>query len=236
MAEKVNKNAVKQAIIEVGKKLWIREYVAANDGNISVRLPGGTILTTPTGVSKGALTKRMIIEVDETGRVISRGGRYQPSSELKMHLEVYKNRSDVNAVIHAHPAYSTSFAVAGIPLNQYVLPEAIIHLGTVPLAKYGTPSTTELSDSITPYLSKCNVMLLANHGVLTLGSDLEKAYFMMETIEHSARIYSLAMRLGNVNMLGDEEIKKLIQLRKNLKVSSRAFYEKTCEENANRKK
>ena len=132
-----NEWELKNLIIEMGRRIWIRGYVASNDGNISVKMSDNEILTTPHGVSKGFMTAEMIIRVDKTGKVLSGNSKYHPSSELKMHLEAYKERPDIKSVIHAHPPYATSFAVAGIPLNKCVLPEAVISIGAVPLTKYG---------------------------------------------------------------------------------------------------
>src|SRR4030042_2272993 len=159
MAE--NEWALKQLMIEIGKRIWTRGYVAANDGNFSVRMDDGAVLTTPTGVSKGFMTTEMIIKMSMDGEVISKNRTYRPSSEVKMHLEVYHQRDDIRSVIHAHPPYCTSFAVAGIPLNRCVLPEAVITLGAVPIAPYGTPSTREIPDSIKPLIQNSDAVLLA---------------------------------------------------------------------------
>ncbi len=157
---------IKQLMVEIGRRIWTRQYVAANDGNISVRLDSDEILTTPTGVSKGFMTTDMIIKVDAKGKVITGNANYRPSSELKMHMEVYRERPDINSVVHAHPTYATSFAVAGIPLNKCVLPEAILVIGSVPIAKYGLPSTMEIPDSIREYIKNSEAILLENHGAL----------------------------------------------------------------------
>lgn len=212
-----NESEIKRLILEIGRRLWSRGYVASNDGNITARINDREVLTTPTGVSKGFMTPDMIIRIDMDGKVLSSSRKYRPSSEVKMHLEVYRRREDVKAVIHAHPPYCTSFAVAGIPLNQCVLPEAILTLGAVPIAPYGTPSTNEIPDSIKPYVEKSDAVLLANHGALTLGVDLLTAYHRMETLEHSARIVFLAMQLGNVNIISEKEVEKLMDLREKLK-------------------
>jgi L-fuculose-phosphate aldolase len=154
---------LKKQIIEIGKRIWMRGYVAANDGNISVMLNDDEVLMTPTGVSKGFMTVEMIIKVDKIGKVISGNAKYRPSSEAKMHLEVYKERPDVKSVVHAHPPYATSFAVAGIPLTRSVLPEAVIAIGAVSIAKYGLPSTMEIPDAIREHIKKSDVVLLENH-------------------------------------------------------------------------
>ena len=210
-----NELEIKQLMVEVGRRIWTRGYVAANDGNMSVRLNGNEFLTSPTGVSKGFMNTDMIIKVDSKGKVLSENADYKPSSELKMHMEVYKERPDVNAIVHAHPAYATSFAVAGIPLNKCVLPEAILTIGAVPIVEYGLPSSKEIPDSIREHIKNSDVVLLENHGALTLGDDLLNAYYKMETLEHTADIIWKAIQLGNVNVLSEPERDRLVALRDN---------------------
>jgi len=193
-----NEWELKKLFVEIGKRIWTRGYVAANDGNMTIRLNETELLTTPTGISKGFMTSDMIIKVDYDGNVISGNPNYRPSSEVKMHIDVYNERPDINAVVHSHPPYCTSFAVAGIPLDKCVLPEAIIVIGAVPIAKYGLPSTDEL---------------LENHGALTLGTDLLSAYHKMETLEHTANIVWNAIQLGNLNVLPENERDRLLTLR-----------------------
>ena len=221
-----NEWELKNFIIEIGRRIWTRGYVASNDGNISVKLNDHEILTTPHGVSKGFMTKEMIIKVDTTGKVISGDPKYHPSSELKMHLEVYKERPDVKSVVHAHPPYATSFAVAGIPLNKCVLPEAIIIIGAVPTAKYGLPSTMEIPDAIREHIKNSDAILLENHGALTLGSNLLNAYHNMETLEHTASIVWKAIQLGNINVLPENERDRLMSLREKFKLQGRVA---TCD-------
>jgi L-fuculose-phosphate aldolase len=217
----VNEWELKRQIVEIGKRIWTRNFVAANDGNITVKLNDRELLTTPTGVSKGFMTTDMIIKVDSTGKVISGSAGYKPSSELKMHLEVYKERPDVKSVVHAHPPFATSFAVAGIPLNKCVLPEAILVIGAVPTAKYGLPSTMEIPDSIREHIKHSDVILLENHGALTLGTDVLNAYHKMETLEHTANIISKAIQLGNLNVLPAYERDRLLALRDNYGLQGR---------------
>ena len=205
---------LKNLIVEIGRRIWVRGYVASNDGNISVKISDNEIFTTPHGVSKGFMTAEMIIRVDKNGKVLSGKSKYHPSSELEMHLEAYKERPDIKSVVHAHPPYATSFAVAGIPLNKCVLPEAAIVIGAVPLAKYGLPSTSELVDTLREHLKTSNAVLMANHGAVTLGTDLSSAYYTMETLEHTASIVWKAIQLGNVNVLPEHERDRLMDLRK----------------------
>jgi L-fuculose-phosphate aldolase len=216
-----NEWALKQLIIEIGKRLWTRGYIASNDGNITIRLSEKEVLTTPTGVSKGFMTPDMIIKMDMDGKILTPGSKFQPSSEVKMHMEVYRQRPDINSVVHAHPPYCTSFAVAGIPLNKCVLPEAILTLGAVPIAPYGTPSTREIPDSVKPYVERSDAILLANHGALTMGVDLLTAYHRMETLEHSAAIVFLAIQLGNVNIIPENQVEKLMELREKMNIPGR---------------
>ena len=211
----------KKMILNIGERLWQRGYIAANDGNISIRINDNEVLTTPTGVSKGFMTQDMIIKINMDGKVIASNSKYKPSSEVKMHLEVYRNREDVNSVVHAHPPYCTSFAVAGIPLDRCVLPEAVITLGAVPIAPYGTPSTMEIPDSIKNFISDTDAVLLANHGALTLGKDIVTAYHRMETLEHAAEIVFIAINLGNVNMIPEEKVGELMEVRENMNIPGR---------------
>ena len=221
-----NEWEIKKLIIEIGRRIWIRGYVASNDGNISVRLNDNELLTTPTGVSKGFLTDDMIIKTDMNGKVISGNPKYKPSSEVKMHIEVYKERPDIKSVVHAHPTYATSFAVAGIPLNKCVLPEAVIVIGAVPTAKYGLPSTMEIPDAIREHIKNSDAILLENHGALTLGSDLLNAYHKMETLEHTANIIWKAIQLGNMNVLPEFERNRLMGLREKFNLQGRVA---TCD-------
>ncbi len=216
-----NEYELKKQIVEIGKRIWQRGYVAANDGNITVMLNDKELLTTPTGVSKGFMTEDMIIKCDLNGDVIKGNPKFRPSSEVKMHLEVYKERPDIKSVVHAHPPYATSFAVAGIPLDKCVLPEAIIVIGSVPIAPYGLPSTMEIPDRMKPFIKTSDAILLENHGALTLGSDLLNAYHKMETLEHTASIVWKSIQLGNVNVMPGEERDRLMTLREKFNLSGK---------------
>jgi L-fuculose-phosphate aldolase len=198
-------------IVEVGRRLWERGYVASNDGNISVRLDEQRLITTPKSVSKGFMTPDMMVITDLDGKKIS--GERDPSSELKMHLEVYRNRPDARAVVHAHPPTATGFAVAGIPLDRPVLAEVITTLGSIPIAAYATPSTEELPAAVRKYVKAHDGMLLANHGALAIGPDVLSAYYRMETIEHFARISLVARTLGREHVLSRDEVERLQGLR-----------------------
>ncbi|WP_338825540.1 Methylthioribulose-1-phosphate dehydratase [Moorella humiferrea] len=212
---------IRQDICEVGRRIYAKGFVASNDGNISVRIGENEVLTTPTGVSKGFMTPDMIIKVDLEGRKIAGNANLKPSSEIKMHLDVYRHRPDVRAVAHAHPPVATAFAVAGIPLDKPVLPEIIISLGAVPIARYGTPSTEEIPLAVREYLDKYDAVLLENHGALTMGTDVYNAFYKMESIEHFAKISLAARQLGGERVLPCEEVEKLLQIREKLGVSGR---------------
>lgn len=199
-------------IVEVCKRLYQKGFVASNDGNVSVRLSDKEILATPTGMSKGEITSNQLIKVNIDGEIIE--GFLKPSSELKLHLHIYKSRPDVKSVVHAHPPISTGFAVAGIALDQMAIPEVIATLGTVPLAPYATPSTEELAHTVDGYIEKCNAILLSNHGVVTVGTDVFSAYYTMERVEHSAYIIWVARSLGGEKPLSQENINKLLEIRK----------------------
>ena len=210
---------IKKEICEVGHKLYALGFVAANDGNISVKINDHEYYCTPTGVSKGSLTPDMIIKVDENGKKLE--GKLNPSSEIKMHMRVYRDRPDVTAVVHAHPPIATAFTVADIPLDQYILPEAVLTIGEVPTCDYGTPSTMEIPDSLAPYIQNHDAFLLRNHGALTVGCNLTKAQFVMEEVEFNARICKYAMELGAVHEIPTEQLKKLMDLRKKMNLPGR---------------
>ena len=210
---------IKKEICEVGLKLWQKGFVAANDGNISVKISENEYYCTPTGVSKASLTPDMIIKVDRDGKKLE--GKLNPSSEIKMHMRVYRERPDVNAVVHAHPPVATAFTVADIDLDQYVLPEAVLTIGAVPTCDYGTPSTMEIPDSLDPYLQDHDAFLLRNHGALTVGCNLTKAFFVMEEVEFNAVICKHAMDLGAVHEISNDQLKKLMELRKKMGLPGR---------------
>ena len=210
---------IKKEICEVGLKLWQKGFVAANDGNISVKISDNEFYCTPTGVSKASLTPDMIIKVDKDGKKLE--GKLNPSSEIKMHMRVYRERPDVTAVVHAHPPVATAFTVADIDLDQYILPEAVLTIGDVPTCDYGTPSTMEIPDSLDPYLQNHDAFLLRNHGALTVGCNLQKAFFVMEEVEFNAVICKHAMELGAVHEIPGSELKKLMDLRKKMNLPGR---------------
>ena len=198
-------------IVEVGRRMYARGYTASNDGNISVRHGDDRLLMTPKNVCKGFMTPDMMCITDLEGRKLQ--GDRDPSSETLMHLEVYRQRPDVRAVVHAHPPTATGFAVAGIALDRAVLAEVLTTLGSIPIAAYATPSTSELPEAVRKYVKAHDGMLLANHGALTLGPDVYSAYYKMETIEHFAKISLVARLLGRENLIAREEVDRLQGLR-----------------------
>lgn len=195
----------------VGRWIYERGYVASTDGNISVRLDANHILTSPTCMSKGMITPDDLVVIDFDGKKVS--GQRNPSSEMEMHLLIYRQRPDIHAVCHAHPPTATGYAVAGIALNRAMLAELIVTLGCVPLARYGTPGTPELSASIEPLIQNHDAILLANHGVVTYGPDLLTAFFRMETAEHAARVGLVSRLLGKQVLLSREQVNRLLALR-----------------------
>ena len=198
-------------ICVAGRWMYEREYIVACEGNLSVRLDEERVLTTPTCMNKGMLTPDDLVVIDLEGRHVA--GDRKASSELAMHLLFYRMRPDVHAICHAHPATATGFAVAGRALDQALLPEVIVGMGQIPLVKYGTPGTPELSEAIEPYVPHYDALLLANHGAVTCGSDLITAFFRMETIEHFAKITLAAEMAGTPTLLSSREVAKLIAAR-----------------------
>jgi L-fuculose-phosphate aldolase len=191
--------------------MYERGYIVACEGNLSVRLDEQSVLTTPTCMNKGMLSPNDLVIIDLEGRHVA--GDRKASSELAMHLLFYRMRPDVQAICHAHPHTATGFAVAGRALDQALLPEVIVGLGQIPLVKYGTPGTPELSAAIEPYVPHYDALLLANHGAVTCGPDLMTAFFRMETLEHFAKITLAAEMAGTPTLLSSREVAKLIAAR-----------------------
>ena len=210
----VSEYEIKKQICDIGKRIYDRGMVAANDGNISVKISDNEFLCTPTGVSKGFMTPEYICKVDADGNVIQANKGFKPSSEIKMHMRVYKERPDVQAVVHAHPIYATSFAIAGIPLTQPIMPEAVIALGCVPIAEYGTPSTHEIPDAVSKYLQYYDAVLLENHGALAYSDSLLAAYHKMESLEFYAQLLFLSKQLGGPQELSEAQVEKLYEIRR----------------------
>lgn len=208
----------RRLMVDIGRRMYLKGFVAANDGNISVKVGPDALLVTPTGVSKGYMDEDMMVKVDLEGRVLS-GGR--PSSELPMHLRVYKENPEVMAVVHAHPPVATSFSIAGMALDRPILTEAILNLGAVPLAPYATPGTQEVSDSIAPFCRTHNAALLSNHGAVTWGKDLLEAWYRMESVEYYATILMYTGNIiGRSNELSCTQVSELVKIRERMGIRS----------------
>jgi L-fuculose-phosphate aldolase len=213
-------------IVRIGRLLFEKGWVASNDGNITVRLDAEHILATPTGMSKGMMHADDLIILDRRGNKIL--GRRERTTEINMHLAIYDLRPDVWAVVHAHPPVSTGFAAVGKALNLALLPEVIVNFGCVPIAEYGLPGTTELTEPMRPLIPKHNALLMANHGVVAYGENAMQAYFRMETVEHSARIQFVAEMLGGPNVLPRKEVDKLLDSRTRYGVKSLSSGQPDC--------
>ena len=205
-------------ICRFGKLLHERGYVAATDGNLSVRLDAETVLCTPTMISKGMMEPEDLVKVDMFGRHAS--GSRRVSTEIAMHLLIYKLRADVHGIVHAHPPTATGYAAAGLALNQALISEIVIALGCVPLAPYATPGTAELTQALEPLVPDHDAILMANHGVVTYGSDLLQAYMKMETVEHFASIALVTHLLGRQQLLSEEDVSKLVAAREKYGIST----------------
>lgn len=201
----------REEIVRYGRMLHERGFVAAMDGNLSVRLTGGRVLVTPTCLSKGAMRPADMVIVDMQGHRVS--GHRNVTSEIGMHLLIYGTRPDVQAIVHAHPPTATGFAAAGIPLTEPLVCEVVMGLGCIPLARYGTPGTSELAQTLEPYVPNYDAILMSNHGVVSYGDTLEHAYMKMETVEHFAQIALVTHLLGRQQPLKQVEIEKLLLAR-----------------------
>ncbi|QOY91585.1 class II aldolase/adducin family protein [Paludibaculum fermentans] len=217
---------LREDIVQIGRLVFEKGWIAANDGNISIRLDSGRVLCTPTNISKGMLAKDDLIICDMAGNKLS--GAKAPTSELAMHLLIYEMRPDIQAVVHTHPPVSTGFAATGRALNQAILPEVVIGLGCVPLAEYGLPGTSALTEPLKPYIPRYDAILMANHGVVCYGPDVFSAYFRMETVEHYARIALVAELLGGAKALPRIEVDKLYESRTRYGVNARSTLEAGC--------
>ena len=202
---------VREDILHVCRRIYQREMVASNDGNVSVRVGPDLVISTPTGMSKGFLEANDLVETDLEGNPL-KGASRKVTSEIRIYLRVYKLRPDISAAVHAHPLTATALAVAGRTVDSEVLPESVLSLGKVPLVPYGTPGTDDLASQIAKYLPGHNVFLLENHGALALGRDVIEAYHRMECLEHTAKIIFLAELMGGVRRLTPEQIARLYEV------------------------
>lgn len=201
---------IKKQICHIGRLMYERGYIGGPDGNISARVDKNLIIATPSGVSKGFLNEDMLVEIDLEGNLLEKS-EFKPSSEIKMHLKVYKEREDVQAVVHAHSPYATTFAVLRKPLDKPILAESVfIFGGYVPVAPFATPSTQEVPDSISPYVKDYDAILLSNHGVLTYAQGLEMAFYKLEVVEFWAKILFMSSQIGTPCILNQEQIEKIL--------------------------
>jgi L-fuculose-phosphate aldolase len=217
---------IREDIIKIGRLIYDKGWVAANDGNITVRMDQDRLMATPTGVSKGMMEPDDLIVCDMQGNKIH--GRKERTSEIAMHLKVYELRPDIRSVVHAHPVAATGYAAAGKPLNLALLPEVIISLGCVPLADYGLPGTPALIEPLVPLIPKYDAILMGNHGVVSYGEDVYKAFFRMETVEHYAKISVVTELLGGPQVLPETEVRKLLESRTRYGVKAASAGEIGC--------
>ena len=213
----------REDIVRICRLVYEKGWVAANDGNVSIRLENGSILCTPTAVSKGLVKEDDLIICDCAGNKIE--GRLERTSEIAMHNTIYTMRPDVHAVVHAHPPVATGFATAGRALDKALLPEVIVSLGAVPLASYGLPGTPALTDGMLPLIPNYDALLMENHGCVSYGPDVWQAFYRMEIVEHFARITFVAEMLGGARPLPRAEVEKLFNSRTRYNVTSRARME-----------
>lgn len=206
-----NTHRLKQDICEIGRRIYAKGFAAANDGNITVKVSENEFLCTPTMHSKGFLKPDDIATIDATGKQIA--GRKPRSSEALLHLEIYKQRSDVKSVVHCHPPHATAFAVAREPIPQCVLPEVEVFLGDVPITAYETPGGQAFADTILPFVADTNVIVLANHGTVSYGENVERAYWWTEILDAYCRILMLSKQLGRVHYFTEEKERELLELK-----------------------
>jgi len=221
----VNEYKLKEQICEIGRRVYAKGFAAANDGNITVRLNEREFLCTPTMVSKGFLKPEDVCKVDIEGKQLA--GVRKRSSEVLLHLAIYKQRPDVKACVHCHPPHATAFAVAHEPIPKCILPEVEVFLGEVPLAVYETPGGQKFADTVVPFAKDCNTIILANHGTLTFGPDLEKAYWNTEIIDAYCRILILAKQLGRINYFDEQKTRELLELKKRLGYDDVRFHDES---------
>jgi L-fuculose-phosphate aldolase len=208
---KVSETSIRRLMCEIGRRLWLRQFCAGNDGNHAVRVGENRVLITPTGISKGFMKPADMCVVDMSGKQLS--GTRRRTSEVLMHLTIMQERPDVRAVIHTHPPHATAFAIAGLDLPSGVYPEADYLLGPVPTAPYVMPGDQRLAEAIRPLVKGTTTILMQNHGVVCFGPDLEKCYYNMEAVDAYARILMLVKQIGSVRALTDEEMSELLTIK-----------------------
>lgn len=214
----MNEHKIRQQICDVGQKLYDKGFVAANDGNISVKISPNELIVTPTGVSKGGMKPEDLVKMTLDGTILS--GKSKPSSEVKMHIQVYRLNPKIQAVVHAHPPIATAYAVARVPMQKPIISEAVVNLGVVPVADYALPGTEEVPESIKPYINDYNAVLLANHGLLTWGEDLTQAFYRHESVEHYGKILLYVNQIGQAEEFSCQEVGALLDIRKKIGIES----------------
>jgi L-fuculose-phosphate aldolase len=216
-----DEHRARQDVITVCRLMHEKNLIVATDGNVSVRLGPDRVLVTPSGAHKGLIKSEHLIVTDMQGRTLA--GRGTPTSEMALHLAVYEVRPDVQAVIHAHPPVATAFSIAGVALDQCVIPEVVLTLGAIPTTEYATPSTPEGAAVIRRHITKCDALILARHGTVTVGENVLRAYYKLEKVEHSATVTLVARQLGQVQTLSPEEVQKLLEVRKQFGLSGQIY-------------
>lgn len=211
----------RQDIVEVCRRMYARGFISGSDGNVSARLGADRVLSTPSGVNKGFISPRDLIVTDMSGKKLQ--GEGKPTTELFMHLEAYRRRKDIGAVIHAHPPFTVAFSIAGQKLPQCVMPEIVMMFGSIPMAVYATPCTEEGPRAISGLIGDCDALIIERHGTLTVGEDVFSAYDKLEKVEHSAEVSLAARLLGPVKPLPEEEIRKLLALREELGLKGKVY-------------
>lgn len=222
-----NEHPLKETICEVGRRLYNRGFAAANDGNISIRLGPDRFLCTPTGVSKGFMKPDDLCVVDLEGKQIR--GSKKRTSEILLHLAIYKERPDIGGIVHCHPPHATAFAIAREPIPKCVLPEVEVFLGEVPIAKYETPGTQRFAETILPYLKDCNTIILANHGTVAFAKDLMTAYFNTEIIDAYCRMLLLARQLGPIHYMSEKQVGELMDFKRRLGIDDPRLDMENCD-------
>ncbi len=229
----MNESDLRRQIVKVGQLMYEKGFVAASDGNISARLGPGRILITPSGLHKGLMEPEQLLVVDGDGRPLGpythANRRLKPTSELPMHLEVYRQRDDVTAVVHAHPPITIALSIAGVPLADCLLPEVIVFLGLIPTTAYATPSSVENARAIRDFIRHHDAIVLQRHGSLTVGDSVMQAFMRLETVEQNARIAFMLAQLDVRNPLAPAEVEKLLRQREALGFSHPGEREDFCQ-------
>ncbi|QUI25281.1 class II aldolase/adducin family protein [Vallitalea pronyensis] len=213
MGNYVSDCEAKSLIVEIGKRMYNKGFVSGSDGNITIKVDDNAVWATPTGVCKGYMTEDMLLKLDLDGHIIEKGD-LNSTSEIKMHLRVYKENADIQAVVHAHPPMGTAFSVAGMPIDMPMMAENVVFLGVIPIAPYALPGSQEVPDSVAPFCKDYNGCFLANHGTLTWGENPLEAYYRLESLENSCYIQTTLTQLNKMQLLTEEQVNDLYDLRK----------------------